>query len=77
MFCICEDLTSLDLTGFDTSNVADMSNMFRSCTSLTNLNLSSFDASAVTKMDSMFYGCDNLPDIICPDSKILKEFRNR
>ena len=66
-----------DLSGFDTSNVADMSNMFRSCTSLTNLNLSGFDASAVTKMDSMFYGCDNLPDIICSDSKILKEFRNR
>ena len=77
MFCICEDLTSLDLTGFDTSNVAYMSDMFRYCTSLTNLNLSSFDASAVTKMDSMFYGCDNLPDIICSDSKILKEFRNR
>ncbi len=77
MFSNCEDLTSLDLSGFDTSNVADMSNMFRSCTSLTNLNLSSFDASAVTKMDSMFYGCDNLPDIICSDSKILKEFRNR
>ena len=77
MFSNCKDLTSLDLSGFDTSNVADMSNMFRSCTSLTNLNLSSFDASAVTKMDSMFYGCDNLPDIICPDSKILKEFRNR
>ena len=77
MFCICEDLTSLDLTGFDTSNVAYMSDMFCYCTSLTNLNLSSFDASAVTKMDSMFYGCDNLPDIICSDSKILKEFRNR
>ena len=77
MFNLCESLTSLDLSGFDTSNVADMSNMFRSCTSLTNLNLSSFDASAVTKMDSMFYGCDNLPDIICSDSKILKEFRNR
>ena len=77
MFSNCKDLTSLDLSGFDTSNVADMSNMFRSCTSLTNLNLSSFDASAVTKMDSMFYGCDNLPDIICSDSKILKEFRNR
>ena len=77
MFSNCEDLTSLDLSGFDTSNVADMSNMFRSCTSLTNLNLSSFDASAVTEMDDMFYGCDNLPDIICSDSKILKEFRNR
>ena len=77
MFCICEDLTSLDLTGFDTSNVAYMSDMFCYCTSLTNLNLSGFDASAVTKMDNMFYGCDNLPDIICSDSKILKEFRNR
>ena len=77
MFSNCEDLTSLDLSGFDTSNVADMSNMFRSCTSLTNLNLSGFDACAVTKMDCMFYGCDNLPDIICSDSKILKEFRNR
>ena len=54
-----------------------MSDMFRYCTSLTNLNLSGFDASAVTKMDNMFYGCDNLPDIICSDSKILKEFRNR
>ena len=77
MFSNCIDLTSLDLTGFDTSNVADMSNMFRYCTSLTNLNLSGFDASAVTKMDSMFNDCDNLPDIICSDSKILKEFRNR
>ena len=77
MFSNCIDLTSLDLTGFDTSNVADMSNMFRYCTSLTNLNLSGFDASAVTEMDDMFYGCDNLPDIICSDSKILKEFRNR
>ena len=77
MFSNCKDLTSLDLSGFDTSNVTSMHDMFRSCTSLTNLNLSSFDASAVTKMDSMFYGCDNLPDIICSDSKILKEFRNR
>ena len=77
MFEGCSNLIGLDLTRFDTSNVADMSNMFRYCTSLTNLNLSGFDASAVTKMDNMFYCCDNLPDIICSDSKILKEFRYR
>ena len=77
MFGNCKDLTSLDLTGFDTSNVTSMCYMFSSCESLTNLNLSGFDASAVTEMDDMFYGCDNLPDIICSDSKILKEFRNR
>ena len=77
MFSNCKDLTSLDLSGFDTSNVTSMCYMFSSCESLTNLNLSGFDASAVTEMDDMFYGCDNLPDIICSDSKILKEFRNR
>ena len=77
MFSNCKDLASLDLTGFDTSNVTSMRYMFCSCESLTNLNLSGFDASAVTEMDDMFYGCDNLPDIICSDSKILKEFRNR
>ena len=77
MFGNCKDLTSLDLTGFDTSNVTSMRYMFCSCESLTNLNLSGFDASAVTEMDDMFYGCDNLPDIICSDSKILKESRNR
>ena len=77
MFYDCTNLTSLDLSGFDTSNVTDMSRMFYDCANLTSLNLSNFDAFAVAEIDSMFYGCDNLPNIICSDSKILNEFRNR
>ena len=77
MFQECSSLTSLDLSSFDTSNVTYMNWMFSWCSSLTSLNLSRFDASAVAGMYSMFYGCDNLPNIICSDSKILNEFRNR
>ena len=77
MFQKCNSLTSLDLSSFDTSNVTYMNWMFSWCSSLTSLNLSRFDASAVAGMYSMFYGCDNLPNIICSDSKILNEFRNR
>ena len=77
MFTSCNSLTSLDLSSFDTSNVTYMNWMFSWCSSLTSLNLSRFDASAVAGMYSMFYGCDNLPNIICSDSKILNEFRNR
>ena len=77
MFSGCNSLTRLDLSSFDTSNVTYMNWMFSWCSSLTSLNLSRFDASAVAGMYSMFYGCDNLPNIICSDSKILNEFRNR
>ena len=77
MFDSCSSLTGLDLSGLDTSRVTYMDSMFFRCESLTSLNLNRFDASAVTEMNSMFYGCDNLPNIICSDSKILNEFRNR
>ena len=77
MFYGCESLTSLDLTSFDTSNVAEMDRMFYECSKLTSLNLSSFETSAATDVHSMFDGCDKLPSIVCFDSKILNEFRNR
>ena len=39
MFSCCSNLTTLDLSGFDTSNVADMSNMFILCNNLKFLTL--------------------------------------
>ena len=60
MFSDCGNLTSLDLSGFDTSTVTNMSNMFDGCTNLTSLDLSGLDTSAVTDMGSMFGGCINL-----------------
>ena len=64
MFFGCESLSALDLSSFDTSNVASMSmmrwGMFSGCKSLTSLDLSSFDTSQVTGMGSMFSGCASL-----------------
>ena len=69
MFSGCESLTALDLTSFDTSNVASMSDiwddvgMFSNCKSLTSLDLTSFDTSKVTDMRKMFSGCESLTSL--------------
>ena len=63
MFAWCEGLTSLDVTGFDTSNVTNMSAMFISCSGLTSLDVSSFDTSNVTDMSEMFYYCAGITDL--------------
>lgn len=44
----------------DTSNVTDMSYMFRYCTGLTLVDLSNFDTSNVTNMSNMFERCTNI-----------------
>lgn len=53
-------LKSLDLKGFNTSGITDMSYMFCGCKELTSLNLSGFDTSNVTKMTKMFCDCTKL-----------------
>ena len=60
LFYDCENLTTLDLSNFDTINVTDMSKMFDSCGSLTTLNVSNFDTSKVTNMNFMFRSCFRL-----------------
>ena len=50
-------------TGFDTSNVTDMSRMFSTCPSLQSLDLSSFDTSNVTNMYQMFKDCISLQSL--------------
>ena len=49
MFSGCRNLTSLNLSTFDTRNVTTMSNMFLSCSGLTTLNLSSFNTPMVDR----------------------------
>jgi len=64
MFINCSSLTSLDVSGFDTSSVTNMSYMFYNCSSLTSLDVSGFDTSSVTAMTSMFQSCTSLTDVI-------------
>ena len=60
----CISLTSLDLSGFDTSSTIDMSYAFFNCIKLTSLNLSIFDTSLVTNMNFMFYQCNSLSSLV-------------
>ena len=62
MFDLCESLTSIDLSHFDTRKVRDMRNMFKRLT-LTTLDLSSFEMKNV-KTDDMFKNSSNLTTII-------------
>jgi surface protein len=57
------NVTSIDLSALDTSNVTNMSAMFSYCSSLTSLDVSKFDTSQVTDMSSMFGGCSSLTSL--------------
>ena len=50
-----KNILEIDLSGFDTSKVTTMYNMFAYMSKLTTLNLSHFDTSKVTNMNNMFY----------------------
>jgi len=60
MFQNCPNLTSLDVSGFNTANVTNMSYMFSGCEKLTTLDVSGFNTSKVTNMKAMFQSCKNL-----------------
>ena len=65
MFDGCQNLTSLDLSNFNTENVKNMSGMFSRCYNLTSLNLSNFKTENVQNMSYMFYECNSLQTIYC------------
>ncbi|WP_407723912.1 BspA family leucine-rich repeat surface protein [Ruminococcus sp. JL13D9] len=60
LFYYNKSLKTVDLSGFDTSNVTDMSYMFSYCSNLTTLDVSGFDTGSVTDMRNMFYDCYRL-----------------
>ena len=57
------NMTSIDLSVMDTSEVTDMSSMFDSCYNLTSLDLRNFDTSKVTNMSNIFGGCSSLTSL--------------
>jgi surface protein len=76
IFADCKLLTSLDLSGFNTSNVTDMSGMFSGCSGLSTLDVTKFNTSKVTNMSSMFNGCSELTtlDVTNFDTSNSKDF---
>ena len=63
-FASCKKLTSLDLSGFSTSKVTNMSGMFYFCEALEELTLGGgFVCSGVTDMERMFFSCKALKSL--------------
>ena len=63
-FTLCYDLRTIEnLQYLNTSNVTDMSDMFKGCESLTSLDLSSFNTANVTDMSEMFKSCESLTSL--------------
>ena len=63
MFDYYNNLTSLDLSNFDTSKVTDMGGMFYGCSNLTSLDITKFNTSNVTDMSLMFIMCASLTSL--------------
>lgn len=67
LFNGCENLTKIDLSGFETDNITAMYRMFQGCSSLTseelNASLKNINTSKVTNMIDMFYGCSLLTNL--------------
>ena len=57
------EMTSIDLSALDTSEVKNMMGMFGGCIKLTSLDVSNFDTSEVTDMSYMFSYCSRLTSL--------------
>ena len=76
MFRNCQNIKSIDLSSFDSSEVEDMSRMFFKCIYLEELNLSNLDTKNVSNMQSMFQKCKTIEKIEFPHSFITNNVRD-
>ena len=60
MFLFCGNITSIDLSEFDFSQVTDMQLMFCECTDLETVNFGNINTSSVESMNQLFYDCSKL-----------------
>ena len=63
MFSGCINITEIDLSKFETSNINNMNSMFDRCSSLIFLNLSNISTNEVTTMYNMFCSCSKLTSL--------------
>ena len=60
MFKICYNLTTIDVSNWDTSALTSAYEMFSICRNLTTIDVSNWDTSALVSAESMFRYCQNL-----------------
>ena len=67
MFDSCINLTSVDVSCLDTSQLTSFGSMFRDCDKLVSVDISMLDASSITDVTSMFCYCYKLESVKLPD----------
>ena len=73
MFRNCNELEYLDVSNFNTINVADMSGMFNHCIALQEIEgINNFNTINVTNMKFMFQDCNELEYLDLTNFKLLK-----
>lgn len=72
VFRTCASLTSLNIGGWDTTNVTDISHLCNGCTNLATVDVSGWNVSKVTTLDSMFNGCSKLKVFNAPNWNTAK-----
>ena len=60
MFKDSANISKIEFSDFETSEVSDMSELFDGCNNLVSLNLSNFETSKVTNVSKMFKGCSKI-----------------
>ena len=76
MFFNCANLSSLDLSNFNTAIVSDMSLMFGGCSVLSSLDLSNFYTKEVRDMSYMFSRCSALTTIYASDKFVTSKVQS-
>ena len=72
MFNSLANITKVDLSNFESSQVEDLSKMFYKCSNLKEVNLSGLNTLLVTDMNSMFYECRSLESLDFSSFNTLK-----
>ena len=57
------EIIEIDISKFDTSNVSDLSGMFRNCINLKSINFGNINTSSIENMQYMFEECSSLTSI--------------
>ena len=63
MFLDCQNITEIDFSNFNSSEITACGSMFQSCLSLTSINFTNFNVSKVKEMQRMFQDCKALKSI--------------
>ena len=69
LFVNCADLTDLNLSRLDTTNVSNINNMYAACPKLVSLNIDHFKTNNLKSMHGMFANCTTLTTISMRNAK--------